>query len=213
MWRMSAKCSIGPQGHRAVGEAQPDRSLRLHRPRQGAIVNDVVADGLDAAGPSSALRRASMQPPAAAAIVRVGSFTAPKGYSMSKKNTKAGIRKCSAAVWQDSRAISETRTRLPVFAPAPPAGERLSGAWAISASVNQRNSGARASAHDRTLVHRPEFAGPARRARRAGQHRQPFDVQRARQIGSAVIGLVVHQHDVKFARHNPAPADCRCCAG
>ena len=46
---------------------------------------------------SSAARRASMQPPAAAATLLLGSLTAPKGNSMSKKKTKAGIRKCSAA--------------------------------------------------------------------------------------------------------------------
>ena len=71
---------------------------------------------------SSAVRRASMQPPAAAATLLLASFTAPKGNSMSKKNTKAGIRKCSAVVRQDSRAISETSTLLARLRRAPPAG-------------------------------------------------------------------------------------------
>ena len=115
---------------------------------------------------------------------------------MSKKKTKAGIRKCSAALRQCSRAISETRTGRR-FRRAPPAGADCRVLWAISASVNQRNSGAKVAAWSlpwliaQSLPVQPGGRGPPVSTVRRSLPRP------ARQIGGAVVAEIVHQHDME----------------
>src|SRR3954449_11675806 len=82
-------------------------------------------------------RRISMQPPAAAAVLDLGLFTQANGYSIRKKYTNAGMKACSAGVTQDSFAINEVSTSLPDSA-RETSLRKLSGACAISASVNHR---------------------------------------------------------------------------
>ena len=97
MRRMSRDVRIGPERHRAVGQAQPDRPLRLHRPAQRAVVDDLVADGGDAA--RGFQRLAPRQHAAAGRRRDLGARDrSPRRTETAcrKKNTKAGIRKCSA---------------------------------------------------------------------------------------------------------------------
>ena len=119
---------------------------------------------------------------------------------MSKKNTKAGIRKCSAAVRQDSRAISETSTWLPVFGARHQCREivgRMGDVGVGEPEKFRRELGravARPAASPRACRSSPAAAAP------------PVStvsrsiVQRARQIAGAVVGLVVHQDDAEVAR-------------
>ena len=117
---------------------------------------------------------------------------------MSKKKTKAGIRKCSAVLLQCSRAISETRTRLAAFGARHQLAQIVGavGDVGIGEPEKFRLQGCGMIA---ALAHRPELAGPARRPRAAGQHRQPVAAQPARQIGGAVVAEVIHQHDMEVA--------------
>ncbi len=84
---------------------------------------------------TSAPRRTSMQPPAAAAVREPGTFTRRNGYSWAKKYTKAGTTTRSHSVAVRSSAICETRSRSSASA----AATRLRSvraSQAISASVN-----------------------------------------------------------------------------
>ena len=60
----------------SLGGAEPDLADRLDPAGKRAIVDDLVADAVDAADPVERRRaRISMQPPAAAAMRRAGSAT------------------------------------------------------------------------------------------------------------------------------------------
>ena len=201
MWRISAICVIGPQRHGAVGQAQPDRALRLHRPAQGAIVDDVVADGGDAARRFQ--RRAARQHAAARRRGDRGAADrSPRRRETAcrRRRRRPGIRKCSAAAAAGQPRHQRHQHLAAALRPAPPAGARLSGLWAISASVNQRNSGASAAA-----CSTPWFIAQSLPVQPGGRGAPVSTVsrlviQRARQIAGAVIALVVHQHDVEIAR-------------
>ena len=84
---------------------------------------------------SSASRRTSMQPPAAAAVRDRGEFTRANGYSWAKKYTNAGTTTRSHLVAVRSRAICETRSRSSVSA-ALTRARSAPRAQAMSASVN-----------------------------------------------------------------------------
>ncbi len=79
MRRISLERGIGADAVHALGQAEPDRAMRLERLGQGAVVDQRVADRLDAARLRSASARTSMQPPAAAATVLCGRFTQANG--------------------------------------------------------------------------------------------------------------------------------------
>jgi hypothetical protein len=89
---------------------------------------------------SSASRRTSMQPPAAAATRDRGEFTCGNGYSWAKKYTNAGTTTRSHAVAVRSRAIWETRSRSSPSA-ARTRSRSAPATQAMSASVNSTYPG------------------------------------------------------------------------
>lgn len=102
-----------------------------------------MASGIRARSATSA--RSSTQPPAAAAVRDPFLPIRRKGYNWAKKYTKAGTTSRSHALATRSRAIWETTSKPPACAAATNS-RRLSGAWAMSASVSSRYSGSRARA-------------------------------------------------------------------
>ena len=84
---------------------------------------------------SSAWRRTSMQPPAAAATRDRGEFTRGNGYSWAKKYTNAGTTTRSHPVAVRSSAICETTSRSSPSA-ARTRSRSAPACQAISASVN-----------------------------------------------------------------------------
>jgi hypothetical protein len=68
---------------RPASPAQPDGpATALEKSRQCAIVDQFAANRFDAAASSNARVSTSMQPPAAAAVVRSRRFTHANGYSI-----------------------------------------------------------------------------------------------------------------------------------
>src|SRR5689334_14277424 len=88
--------------------------LRRRASAQSSMISAWIASIEPAA--ANAVRRTSMHPPAAAAVLVERRLTQENGNSMAKKNTNAGIRNFSAALSQDSFAISDTRAKFPVSA-------------------------------------------------------------------------------------------------
>ena len=190
---------IGPQRHGAIRKPQPDGTLRLHRPAQGTIVNDVVANGLDAAGCFQ--RRATRQHAAAGGggrlVVRV--VDRPKRKQHVEEEDKGGDQEMLCM--RLARQPRHQRHQHLVLAGARHQLAQIVGGVGDVGVCEPEEFRAHAFFGSllAALMHGPQLAGPARWPRRAGQHRQARTVQRACKVPRAVVRLVIHQEDAKVA--------------
>ena len=136
--------------------------------------------------------RIRIVPPAAAAVRLRWLFTQANGYSSWKKNTKAGTSARSAQLTQDSRTISETRSKSPRSRLRDQ--RRDMGGVVLDIGVREQDQLGVARRRD-ALRHRPELAAPSLGTRRALDHGQPIVGETARDGASAVAAAVVHQDD------------------